>query len=96
MNLTDLFPTIGLPARHRLIRTTSWLALATGTRRGTDDVNAPCSANITPWVTSAAFMLRRGRYKYHYYVGFEPELFDLELDPEETTDLAGDLGIETR
>ena len=26
---------------------------------------------------SAAFMLRNGRYKYNYYVGYEPELFDL-------------------
>lgn len=39
---------------------------------------------------SAAFMLRKGRWKYHYYVGFEPELFDLETDPEEVHDLARD------
>ena len=39
---------------------------------------------------SGAFMLRRGRWKYHYYVGYAPELFDLEKDPEELHDLAGD------
>ena len=39
---------------------------------------------------SGAFMLRQGRWKYHYYVGFAPELFDLEADPEELTDLAPD------
>jgi choline-sulfatase len=39
---------------------------------------------------TGAFMLRRGRYKYHYYVGFEPELFDLDSDPEETRNLAPD------
>ena len=38
---------------------------------------------------SAAYMLRQGRYKYIHYVGFEPELFDLQQDPEEITDLAG-------
>jgi choline-sulfatase len=38
---------------------------------------------------SGAFMLRKGRWKYHCYPGFPPELFDLEADPEETTDLAG-------
>jgi len=37
---------------------------------------------------SAAFMLRQGPYKYHYYVGYEPELFNLDADPEETTNLA--------
>ncbi len=36
---------------------------------------------------SAAFMLARGRYKYHHYVGYEPELFDIVDDPEETADL---------
>ncbi|AYD03777.1 sulfatase-like hydrolase/transferase [Neorhizobium sp. NCHU2750] len=39
---------------------------------------------------SGAFMIRKGRCKYHHYVGFDPELFDLEDDPEELTDLAGD------
>lgn len=37
---------------------------------------------------SAAYMLTDGRLKYHEYVGFPPELFDLAEDPEETTDLA--------
>ena len=37
---------------------------------------------------SGSFMIRKGRYKYIHYAGFEPELFDLESDPEETTNLA--------
>jgi len=37
---------------------------------------------------TGAFMLTQGKYKFHYYVGFRPELFDLEVDPEETHDLA--------
>ncbi len=39
---------------------------------------------------SAAYMLTRGPYKYHFYVGHRPELFDLEADPEESRDLAGE------
>jgi choline-sulfatase len=39
---------------------------------------------------SGAFMLRKGRFKYNHYIGFAPELFDLEADPEEMTDLASD------
>jgi choline-sulfatase len=34
-------------------------------------------------------MVRKDRWKYHEYIGFEPELFDLESDPDETTNLAG-------
>ena len=37
---------------------------------------------------SASYMLRKGRFKYIYYVRFAPELFDLENDPEESTNLA--------
>ena len=37
---------------------------------------------------SASYMIRKGRYKYIYYVGYEPELFDLESDPEELENLA--------
>jgi choline-sulfatase len=39
---------------------------------------------------AAAFMLRDGRYKYNYYVGYSPELFDLKNDPGEERNLAGD------
>jgi choline-sulfatase len=44
---------------------------------------------------SGAYMLRQGRFKYHYYVGLQPELFDLANDPEETVDLANDTGHAT-
>ena len=39
---------------------------------------------------SAAYMLRKDRYKYIHYVGFAPQLFDLHEDPEELNDLAAD------
>jgi choline-sulfatase len=38
---------------------------------------------------TAGFMICKGKWKYHYYVRFQPELFDLEQDPEELHDLAG-------
>ena len=41
---------------------------------------------------SGAFMLRHGRFKYVFYAGFAPQLFDMENDPWEITDLAGDAG----
>jgi choline-sulfatase len=37
---------------------------------------------------TGTFMLRHGRWKYIYHVGFAPELYDLGADPGETTDLA--------
>jgi len=39
---------------------------------------------------TGAFMLRKGRWKYHHYIGFSPELFDLQDDPEELVDRAVD------
>jgi choline-sulfatase len=39
---------------------------------------------------SGAFMLRRGNMKYLYYVGFRPQLYDLQRDPEEMHDVSGD------
>lgn len=39
---------------------------------------------------TGAFMLRKGRWKLIHYVGFEPELFDLQNDPEEIIDRARD------
>jgi choline-sulfatase len=37
---------------------------------------------------TGAFMIRHFRWKYIHHVGYRPELFDLESDPGETTDLA--------
>jgi len=39
---------------------------------------------------SAGFMVRSWPWKFHYYVGHRPELFNLEEDPEECRDLAAD------
>jgi choline-sulfatase len=39
---------------------------------------------------SGAFMLRKGRWKYHEYVGYKPELFDLESDPDEAINKVDD------
>ena len=35
-------------------------------------------------------MIKRGDWKYNYYVGHEPQLFDLSEDPGEFHDLAAD------
>lgn len=91
VSLLDLFPTIlhctGIDA-----------ALEMRSRPGTslfdvaesrDDANRVAFSEYhAVGSNSAAFMIRRGRWKYHHYVGYPPELFDLESDPEETTNLA--------
>ena len=41
---------------------------------------------------SAAYMLHHGRWAYHHYVGYSPELFDLQADPLQHHDLATDAG----
>ncbi len=39
---------------------------------------------------SAAYLLRQGRWAYHHYVGYAPELFDEAVDPGQAHDLAAD------
>ena len=37
---------------------------------------------------TASYMIRHNNYKYIYYVGYRPELYDLENDPEELNDIS--------
>ena len=41
---------------------------------------------------TGAFMIRKGRFKFVYYVGMPAQLFDLETDPQETRDLGQEPG----
>ena len=89
-NLTDLFPTVlhgvgvqsmdtdaSLPGR-------SLFDIAGASPEPGRIVMSEYHAMGAP---SAAFMVRKGALKYHHYVGYDAELFDLETDPEETTNL---------
>lgn len=40
--------------------------------------------------TTGAFAIRNGSFKYVHYVKYRPQLFDLEKDPDEVRDLAGE------
>lgn len=56
-----------------------------------DDLERPVFSEYhAAGAVSGGFMLRKGRWKYNHYVGFAPELFDLQDDPEEFVDLASD------
>ena len=89
VNLIDLAPTFlsafglddpALPGR-------SLLEIA---REPTDSARASFSEYHAVGAPSGAFMLRRGRWKYHEYIGFPSELFDLVNDPNETINKADD------
>jgi choline-sulfatase len=95
VDLLDLFPTIlaasGLDAAQEMTtrpgRSLFDIALEP------DDLNRPIFSEYhAAGSNSAGFMLRQGRWKYHHYVGFRPELFDIAADPEELNDLANDAG----
>lgn len=93
VDLLDLFPTIlvasGIDAAPEMAsrpgRSLFDIALEA------DDLNRPVFSEYhAAGSNNAGFMLRQGRWKYHHYVGFRPELFDILADPEELHDLAGD------
>lgn len=44
--------------------------------------------------SSRGYMIRTERWKYIYFTGYQPQLFDLEKDPDEFNDLGGDSAFE--
>ncbi len=94
VSLVDCFPTIveavgaDLAPEDRDLDGTSLLHIA----RQPDADRTVLSEYHAIFSPSAMFMLRQGRYKYVEYVGYPPQLFDLEADPDELCDLAADPG----
>ncbi|MCC2685768.1 MAG: sulfatase [Paenibacillaceae bacterium] len=98
VTLVDLYPTImeitGLVAEpdrpgH------SWLPLIQAGSRaamgeGTDRPDWAFSEYHGNFFKQDWYMLRRGDYKYTYYVNDRPSLYNLADDPREMNDLAGD------
>lgn len=94
VSLVDAFPTVvhgaGLPvhAEDRDLPGASLFEVAAGTaprRTVLSEFHATGAA-------TGAFMIRKGKFKYVYYAGMPPQLFDLEADPQETRDLAREAG----
>jgi choline-sulfatase len=66
---------------------TSLLPLIHGEGKGPDDVFSEYYANFS---AAPMAMLRRGKYKFNYYLHEDAELYDLEDDPGEFRNLASD------
>lgn len=88
VSLVDVFPTVldaaGLPTENLNTPGTSLIKLA-GKEDDMDRV--AFSEYHAAGAATGAFMVRKGRWKFVYYVGMSPQLFDLEADPEEIDDL---------
>jgi len=86
----DLFPFFlegaGVPVPQEGYLGISPLALTAGKQAGRAVLSEYHAIGSTGGVT----MLRKGRWKYVHCVRYRPQLFDLESDPEELVDLAGD------
>jgi choline-sulfatase len=87
-SLADAYPSVldcvGLSAEGDGVPGRSLFALA---NKADDRDRIAFSEYHAAGSPSASYMLRKGRFKFIYYVRFAPELFDLEADPEESTNL---------
>lgn len=94
LSLVDLYPTLcdawQLPAPDH-VQGISWMNLARGEpdAERNDFVFGEYHAHGMP---VGMFMIRWRHYKYVYYTGYRPQLFDLNEDPEEMHDLCQGAG----
>jgi hypothetical protein len=55
---------------------------------------APRRTILSEYHATGAFIIRKGPFKYVYYAGLPPQLFDLDRDPQEARDLAREPGYQ--
>jgi choline-sulfatase len=96
VSLVDIFPTVvagaGLPT-HPDDRDLPGLSLF-DVAKGVASRRTMLSEYHAAGAETGAFMIRRGSFKYVYYAGMPPQLFDLDSDPQETRDLAREAGYQ--
>ncbi len=90
VSLLDLSRTIAIHFGTDIQAAKGTMSLAEIAAAPTDPDRPVFSEYHAAGAVSGGFMLRKGRWKYHAYVGFPPELFDLQNDPEELINLADD------
>lgn len=89
VSLVDVHPTLMNAFGHAPVAGTRGQSLI-GLSSGTDDPGRVAFSEYhAAGAATGAFMLRQGHYKYVHYVDMPPQLFDLETDPGELSDLAG-------
>lgn len=92
VSLVDVFPTLLELADCREVSRlpgTSLLSFAEENARTASTDRVIFSEYQAQGSLGAFFMIKKGVWKYNYYVGHEPELFNLDDDPFETSNLAG-------
>ena len=87
-SLVDLVPTLldlaGLEPPDGLVGR----SLRSFVAAGVGEDRAVVSEYHAQGMLSGGFMVKKERFKYNHYVGHEPQLFDLEADPDERKDIA--------
>lgn len=89
VNLIDIAPTLVQGAGLAVPEGFSGRSLLEMAREPDDPDRVAFSEYHAVGSPAGAYMLRQGRWAYHHYVGFEPELFDLARDPLQAQNLAG-------
>lgn len=75
---------VALPPQDEVLPSQSLWEIA----RGGDPDRAVLSEYHAAGSVTGTYMIRRGRWKFVYFVGYPPQLFDLQDDPHEAEDLA--------
>lgn len=90
VSLIDFYPTFldnaGVPRDDMDVQALSGRSLF-DTLREPDEQRVIFSEYHAACAVTGSYMIRQGRWKYIYYVGMTPQLFDLESDPFEAMDL---------